>query len=530
MTPLQKRALIIGSGSCARKTAEDLIRKKIEIIVAAKDEAPDISFPKHDKNDSAEILPFTRLIQCTGSVGNFTVFMDQRGQGVIRSVSAIVVAEEDRREPNFSLYGLTPTSRVLSLSQLQAILSSSQQADVLPDGGKAVFLTGIFREGNPVIARETMQLSLRLQSEFRKQVYIFTRNLKVAGDGLEALYRKTRDAGVIYFKLDSALPIMEQKRDGRVAVALYDEISRQQFRLITDMTITDETIGPSEYLQELTKILKLDRDEAGFAQTGNVHRISIYTNRKGILAAGPARMVQSVAGHEIDASNAAFSVFKLVAEKIPTPENKAEIIRSRCVKCLTCYRVCPFKAIQLDTNPVVMTDACEGCGICAAECPKSTINIKGLSGSEISEKILKSVPINKAKDFVPFIVAFCCIRSAAMAWELASEGLYDLPPGLRVVNLPCAGSISLDHIFSALKKGADGIMVLTCHEGNCHSETGNVYARQKAMRVFDILTQMAFERERLVVKSLASNMAREFSQMAGEFEKQILVLGPSRIR
>ena len=59
--------------------------------------------------------------------------------------------------------------------------------------------------------------------------------------------------------------------------------------------------------------------------------------------------------------------------------------------CRTCYNVCPFKetAIKLDElRPVVVSDACVGCGLCAHGCPvtldngKKAINIEPIYAFE----------------------------------------------------------------------------------------------------------------------------------------------------
>lgn len=534
MAPLQRRALIIGSGSCAKNIAENLFKKDVEVIVAVRDQTPALPFPEPPKGIRLEILTQTRLLKCHGSVEEFTVSMEQKGKRIERCVSHILVTEEDRRDPNFSDYGLIPSFHVQSLSQIMDLLDSPQTDSPVPEGKKVVFISGLLRESNPVIAEEVMASALRLQSEFNNQVYLLTGNLKVGDDGLEVLYRKTKDAGVIYAKLTpestSDTLLINQDPDGHIRIEFYDEITGKPFRLTPDMTVVDETIIPFQDLLELTRILKLDTDEAGFAQSGNVHRFSVRTNRKGVIAAGPSRKALTARGHTTDASNAALCLAELMAETIPEPENKAEINRSKCVRCLTCYRLCPFKAICLDTKPRVMPNACEGCGICTAECPKGVINIEGLLGSDISDKIVKPDSIRENGAFIPFIVAFCCRRSAARARDLAIEAGHHLPLGLTIIELPCSGIISYDHIFSAFKKGADGIMVLTCHEGNCHSEKGNVYARQRAERVFELLMQMGFKKERLVIDSLAANMGMEFTEAAMYFEKQIMGMGPSKIK
>ncbi|SPD73336.1 conserved hypothetical protein [uncultured Desulfobacterium sp.] len=526
---LQNTTIIIGGGSCAKKIAFDLLEKGISVTVVSSEENAGLCLSDFPKNTPVELLTQTRIIKCRGAVGNFTVSMDLNGKLIERNISNIVLAEEDRREPNFGLYGLTPSERILSLSQVNDIINEPQRDDRIKSGFKTAFFAGLLRETDPVITGQIMLLSLDLQSRFKNQVYILTGNLKVAGDGLEALYRKTRDEGVVYIKFSNSLPSISQQEDNRALIEFYDEITAEQFKFTPDITVVDEAIVPSEYLSELTKVFKLGRDMAGFVQSDNVRRIPVYTNRKGILVAGPSRTIQTRFDHDIDAANAGLSVYGLLKDSAPVPENRAEIDRGRCVRCLTCYRLCPFIAISLDAKPFVVGEACEGCGICAAECPKTTITIKGLSGPEISDRIVRPADLGREKVFTPFIVAFCCNRSASMARDLAVNNKLDMPKGLVTVELPCAGGISLDHILHALRKGADGIMILTCHEGNCHSEKGNIYARRRADSVLDLFDQMGLERQRLVVKTIASNMAMEFSELLTKFEEQIIVLGVSKI-
>jgi heterodisulfide reductase subunit A-like polyferredoxin/coenzyme F420-reducing hydrogenase delta subunit len=523
--------MIIGGGSCAQGIALDLLEKGIEVSVVSRDGDTGFSLPDFAEDTPVEVLTRTRLLACRGAVGNFTVSMDREGKVIERIVSNIVIAEQYSRAPNFGLYGLTSSDHVISLSQFNNFINEPQQHnDLVNKGNDIVFLAGLLREGDPVIAKEIMSLSFDLQSRFKKQVYILTGNLKAAGDGLEALYRKTRDVGVVYAKFSDSLPSISQGEDKRAGIEFYDEITGKQFRLVPDIAVVDELIVPSKYLPELAKVLKLDRDFAGFIQSDNVRRIPVYTNRKGIMAAGPSRIVQAHYDHDIDAANAGLSIFGLVKGNAPAPENRAEIDRGRCVRCLTCYRLCPFMAIRLDAKPVVVPEACEGCGICTAECPMTTISIKGLSGPEISGKIVRPDGVDGEKAFIPFIVAFCCSRSASMAKEEALSNNLNIPEGLVIIDVPCAGGISLDHILLALKKGADGIMIITCHEGNCHSEKGNVYARRRAERALELFNQMGLERQRLVIKTIAANMAREFSELTMEFEKQIIGLGVSRIK
>jgi coenzyme F420-reducing hydrogenase delta subunit len=88
----------------------------------------------------------------------------------------------------------------------------------------------------------------------------------------------------------------------------------------------------------------------------------------------------------------------------------------------------------------------------------------------------------------------------------------------------------LRHILEALQRHADGVMVLTCHEGNCHSERGNIHARQRGDEMRRRLTTMGLEAARLVNKSLAANMGIEFAQALTAFEQQLLKMGPKQLK
>ena len=92
---------------------------------------------------------------------------------------------------------------------------------------------------------------------------------------------------------------------------------------------------------------------------------------------------------------------------------------------------------------------------------------------------------------------------------------------LKVVTVPCAGAVSVPHILSAFAGGAAGVMVLTCHIDNCHSETGNRHARQRVDYLVDHLNRMGFGGDRLEMATLAANMPTEYADMIRRFSRKI---------
>jgi len=526
---VENKTLILGNGPCAAAVAENLLPTGIEIVIATTDDS--IGLDGFADSEALQILTETRLISCKGSVGNFKIEAIQNNKSIKIDASRIIIAEQDQRTPNFSLYGLNASSNVITLSQMKNVLhDSSREKSVLSKIKRVVFLTGLVKESTPVIAKEVMLSSLSLQKDDNLQTYILTKNLKVAGDGLESLYRETKEAGTIYIKFTDAAPDIHQKEEDNIRIEFFDEITSKNFRLTPDMTVVDETIVPSRYTTDLVKVFHIERDVDGFVQADNVHRYSVLTNRKGIMVAGPSRNILADDEQKIDAENAVLAVTGLTTGETETKAEKAQVHEGQCIRCLTCYRLCPYHAITLNAKVAVVPNACERCGICAAHCPRGAVRITDLEPGAISDLITIDTDMLSSKTFMPFIVAFCCRRSAAQARDLAICMGNRLPQGLKVVEVPCSGAVSYDHVFAALDNNADGVMVLTCHKGNCHSEHGNIYAEQSVEQIQEMFSRIGFEKERLLIQTLASNMGTEFARIADRFEETILKLGPSRLR
>lgn len=515
---LKKRILVIGNGSCACYTAMELLESGNEVILAAKDGSPPPELYDAGKIAADCILTDTRILSCRGCEGDFTVLMERGGKKASNKFSGIVIAEENEKKPNYEAYGLKPSPGILPLSFLagKSIMSNSA-IKKLPKGGRIIFLAGIGYESDPVSAEEIMLASLSLQRDFNLQTYILTGNLKVAGNGLEKLYRETKTAGTVYFKFTNTAPKIFQDNYGKVEIELTDEITHLDFRIRPDLTVSDEFIYPSAYMKELAAVFGLHAGPDGFLQSGNLYRTGIYTNRKGIFVAGPSRSLLNAEESITDSANAAILVSG-ISVKGGESKATASIKSGSCVRCLTCYRCCPYRAIDLDVKPSVMPDACEGCGICFAECPRGAISINFPDKRILSDEIRKAPDSTKRS---PFIIAFCCSRSAARAKELAVSMGYRLPDNLKVVEVPCSGIISKEYILSAFQNNADGVLVLTCHAGNCHSEEGNLFASMRVEHIRDSFSHIHIDNKRIEIKTIASNMGYEFAHILNTFEEKL---------
>ena len=516
---MAEKTLIIGNGLCALQTAQQLAAEGIEVIVASREAEPDGSENLKaalSGSASIEFLNGVRLGAFSGFVGQFEAELHDGKNTDHRTAGSIVIAEDSRRVPNVELYGLPSTDRVMALSRFQEVLEQTP-ADLTDQ--KIALLNGLFEESSAVVAGEVMQCALDLQQVPGAQGYFFTANLKVSANGLEKRYRAAKAAGCLFFKFTETIPAINTSSDGTISVDFEDEVNGDRYSLMPDIVVVDESVVPSDYLTHLAELMQLDTDPSGFIQTDNVHRLTVSTNRRGIFAAGPARAEMMQNDMAIDAASAAAEIIALRKDEMDVPLYRAEVDTGQCIACLTCLRLCPYKAVLKGHRMKVMTDACEGCGICAAECPRGAISMDKL-GVDVDHQISLLAAEKKRSD-APTIVLFCCSRSAHRAGALATCLAYQLPDGLIAVVVPCAGGIAVQHILAAYRGGADGVLVLTCHAGNCHSEKGNHYARQRVELLSGRLQQLGISPDRLEIHSLASNMAREFVDITGQFEKKL---------
>lgn len=512
------RILVLGNSLCAFHIAQALCAcgKKVSLVTSAKD--PLDAHTKSMNNQAFECLAGTSVSACRGHVGDFRITLTRNGDRFVKHFGTVIISEPVHRRSNAAAYGLPPSASVLSVSKVSAAIEAR---DTRLTEKTVAFLTGLHHDTGPVLLADILDAALRIQTECRSQTYILTRNLKVAANGLERRVREVKTAGTVIQKFTSTLPRIDEGSGGSIRLSFEDPVTRQPFILIPDLTVVDDIVEPSPHLKALSRTFELDTDSSGFLQTDNVHRTSVLTNRKGIIAVGPARSIQTEAQQDADINAAVITALSLDEPSVVDDIKTAEINAARCIRCLTCFRICPYRSVSKTPEVHIVSEACEGCGICTAECPRQAIALDRVDLREITDRMNAHRQLPGTHAGAPLLVIFCCKRSAMIAGETAKLLGYGLPENMLLLPVPCAGSVSTAHILTAFQRGADGVMILTCHDGNCHAERGNRFAAERAGELTDILHKIGIAPARLYMDSLAANMAAEFGQKVNRFEKRI---------
>ncbi len=134
------------------------------------------------------------------------------------------------------------------------------------------------------------------------------------------------------------------------------------------------------------------------------------------------------------------------------------------------------------------------------------------------------------ESYEPVIVAFCCHYCAYTAADMAGSQRLSYPPNVKIVRVPCSGKVDAIHILKAFEKGADGVYVAGCLEGDCHFKTGNLQAARRVRYVQKLLDDIGIGGERLAMVTMSAGMGAAFARIATEFTATIRRMGPNPAR
>jgi coenzyme F420-reducing hydrogenase delta subunit len=132
--------------------------------------------------------------------------------------------------------------------------------------------------------------------------------------------------------------------------------------------------------------------------------------------------------------------------------------------------------------------------------------------------------------FEPKIIAFCCHYCAYVAADLAGSMRLNYPTNVKIVKLPCTGKVDILYLLRAFEKGADGVYVAGCLEGNCHFIDGNIKAKHRIARAKKLLDEIGIGGDRLEMYNMSASMGHKFAEIATAMTDKIRKLGPSPLK
>ncbi len=132
-------------------------------------------------------------------------------------------------------------------------------------------------------------------------------------------------------------------------------------------------------------------------------------------------------------------------------------------------------------------------------------------------------------EFEPKIVGFLCHHCAYAGADAAGRARRLYPPNLSIIRLACSGRIDPFVILKAFSSGADGVLILGCHPGECHHREGNHHAYKRIALTKRLLSPLMIPLERLRLDWVSANESERFVHIVNDMVDELRSLGPSHL-
>lgn len=130
------------------------------------------------------------------------------------------------------------------------------------------------------------------------------------------------------------------------------------------------------------------------------------------------------------------------------------------------------------------------------------------------------------EQFKPRIVAFMCNWCTYTAADNAGVARLESPANVLPVRVMCSGRISPEMVMRAFRAGADGVLVMGCHIGDCHYNAGNHRTVKRVPLLRNLLGYVGVNPERLELYWVSGAEAPRFVEVTKAFTQKIRELGP----
>jgi F420-non-reducing hydrogenase iron-sulfur subunit len=138
---------------------------------------------------------------------------------------------------------------------------------------------------------------------------------------------------------------------------------------------------------------------------------------------------------------------------------------------------------------------------------------------------LEATPSTEQK-WEPRILTFCCNWCSYAGADGAGTARMQYAPNARVIRVMCSGRINPMFVIKGFLAGADIVMMLGCHFGDCHYLKGNYACNARMTLLKAYLPAIGINPERLYWDQISASEAVRFKETMNMIVKKAQELGP----
>ena len=128
------------------------------------------------------------------------------------------------------------------------------------------------------------------------------------------------------------------------------------------------------------------------------------------------------------------------------------------------------------------------------------------------------------------LIILGCMQCMYAASDLAGTMKLQYDVSARIIRMPCTARLDLNFILKALQEGADGVLVVGCHPGDCAYKTGNLGAERRVRFARKLIEQLGLDERRVKMVFVSAAEGDKFAEEVNTFAEEIREIGPNPIR
>jgi heterodisulfide reductase subunit A len=421
------RVLVIGAGVAGMRASLSLADMGLVVYLIEKEEKPggwslqagrmgpeghpgsDIVatlLQRIQENDRIVIYTQAEVIEKGGSIGDFNLQINVKGEEISLNVGSIIVTTGFTPYlPAEGEYGWG-TDGVIDLVQFRQMLAEGKleyQGRPLRD---VVFIYCVgSRQAetescpNPnrycsryccTAATYTAVMLHELETETNQTVYQYHlyRDIRTYGN-LEPVYEEARQSRSLFLCWEPDNPPLVGEADGRLLVKVRDTLDRgEELEISADLVVLVTGMEPREN-DRLNQVLKIPVSADGFYKEIHPKLRPVETVIDGVFIAGAAQSPKTMSESVTSALAAVAKTGSLLKKGYVELEPLiAQVDTEKCVWCGECLKACPYNAIEKVTCDdkevaLVIASLCKGAGPCVPVCPHDALTIEGFRNDQI---------------------------------------------------------------------------------------------------------------------------------------------------
>lgn len=214
----------------------------------------------------------------------------------------------------------------------------------------------------------------------------------------ERLYDKALEAGVVFIRYDDSRRPEVAIEDGRPLVRVFEEILGKDVAFSPDYLVLSMPVVPSPAAGELSSCLKIPLDMDGFFLEAHVKLRPVDFLSEGLFMAGTAHYPKLLEEALVHGQAAAARAGALISRDAIVVGGRVAVVNPElCAGCLTCVRSCSYSAPRVSGElsgaggiigaAHIEAALCQGCGLCAAQCPAGAIQLNHYTDAQLRAKV-----------------------------------------------------------------------------------------------------------------------------------------------